>query len=424
MTQKPPTPWYPLDNAGKLYPAIATARWSSVFRLSAAMRAPVIARLLQQALDRVLPRFPAMAVRLRKGFFWYYFEQNPRPLPIQKDEGHPCMPFRFKANNGFLLRVLYDDRRISVEFFHSLADGAGAMVFLKTLVGEYLRLCGVPMTYGQGVLDPRKKPAPGEAEDAFLRMPLPRVHAPRRETRAYHLPGAAEPPHTLHLIAASMPYAALSERARALSVTVTEYLTAALIYAAYKQQQQTRGKLLPVRASVPVNMRRFFATQTLRNCSTYVTPGIDPRLGAFTFEEIAEQVHAYMRYAVYPKRLYAGIATNVASERNLFLRLCPLPIKNLAIHSVFRFVGDRTTTTTLSNLGRIDAPAPMMPHVERFEAVLGPAATPGCHAVLTTTRDTLLLTFTRNQRDALLPRETLRFLVAQGVPVLVESNQG
>jgi hypothetical protein len=152
MTQKSPLPWYPLDNAGKLYPAIATSRWSSTFRLTAVMRAPVIARLLQQALDRVLPRFPAMAVRLRKGFFWYYLERNPRALSIQKDEGHPCMPFRFRENNGFLLRVLYDERRISAEFFHSLADGAGALVFLKTLVGEYLRLCGVPMAYGQGVL--------------------------------------------------------------------------------------------------------------------------------------------------------------------------------------------------------------------------------------------------------------------------------
>jgi NRPS condensation-like uncharacterized protein len=280
------------------------------------------------------------------------------------------------------------------------------------------------MAYGQGVLDPRKKPAPGEWEDAFQRMPLPRVHAPRREPRAYQLPGAVEPPHTLHLIAAAMPHAALAERARALHVTVTEYLTAALIYAAYRHQQQTRRKLLPVCVSVPVNMRRFFPTETLRNCSSYVNPGIDPRLGTFTFEEIAEQVHAHMRYAVYPKRLYAGIATNVASERNLFLRLCPLPIKNLAIHSVFRFVGDRTSTTTLSNLGRAEAPAPLLQHIERFEVLLGAAASPRCHCAMITTGDTLLLTFTRNLRDPLLARETLRFLVEQGVPVAVESNEG
>lgn len=416
--------WFKLDNAAKLYPAIATSRWSSVFRATVVLKETVDPVLLQRAVDHILPRFPTMAVLMRRGVFWYYLESNPRPLLVQADVGHPCMPFRWNANNGYLLRVLYYQQQISVEFFHSLTDGSGGMIFLKTLAAEYLRLRGIRIPAGEGVLDLKRKPSAEETEDAFQRMPLPRIKVSRRDSRAYHFPGQLEPPHTLHIIATSLPYPAVRKCSHALGVTPTEYLTAVLLYVAYLEQQRERpAKLRPIRVSVPVNMRNFFKTETLRNFSSFVNPEIDPRLGEYTFEEIAQNVHAFMRYSVNPKLLFATIATNVADERNLFMRLFPLPLKNLAINSVFRYVGERAFTTTLSSIGLVTAPEAMMAHVERFELMLGPSATPCCNCALLSTGDTMRLVFTRNQREATLPREALRFLVTQGIPVTVQSNQ-
>lgn len=416
--------WFKLDNAGKLYPAIANARWSSVFRISTLLKEAVDPEALQRAVEHVLPRFPSMAVRMRRGFFWYYLESNPKPLLVMPDVGHPCMPFRWNANNGYLLRVLHYDRRISVEFFHSITDGSGGTVFLKTLTAEYLRIRGFRIPPGEGVLDLKRKPSQGEVEDAFQKAPLPSVRLSRRDTRAYHFPGDKEPPHTLHLITASMPFAPVRAKAKALNVTVTEYLTAVMLYVGYLEQNKERPrKLRPLRVSVPVNMRGYYSTETLRNFSFFVNPEIDPRLGEYTFEEIAGNVHAFMRYSLNPKLLFAGIAANVADERNLFMRLFPLPIKNLAINTVFRYVGERAFTTTLTSIGQVKAPAEMMAHVERFELLLGSSATPACNAALISTRDTMLLLFTRNQQEAALPRGVLRFLVEQGIPVTVESNQ-
>ncbi len=416
--------WFRLDNAGKLYPAIANSRWSSVFRASVLLKETVVPELLQQAVNRVLPRFPSMAVCIRLGFFWYYLEANDKPLLIQADTGHPCLRFRWKENNGYLLRVLYYQKRISVEVFHSIADGSGGFVFLKTLAAEYLRLHGIRIPSGEGVLDLKRKPSVSEMEDAFQRAPLPKVKYSRRDSRAYHLPGTADPPHTLHVIAASMPFSAVHTLSKKLSVTVTEYLAAVLLYVCYREQcREGPRKLRPIRVSVPVNMRAFFPTETLRNFSSFVNPEIDPRLGEYTFEEIAHEVHDFMHYQVKGKRLFAGIATNVADERKLFLRLSPLPVKNLAINTVFRYVGERAMTTTLTSIGRMPMPQPMEAHVQRFELMLGASATPGCNCALVSTGDTMLLTFTRNHQEATLPREALRFLVEQGVPVTVESNQ-
>lgn len=424
MSAKDKNRWFKLDNAAKLYPAIANDRWGSVFRVTAVLKEPVVPQLLQTAVHRVLPRFPSMAVRMRLGFFWYYLESNPNRLNVREDTGHPCMRFRWSEEGGFLIRVLYYQSRISVEVFHAIADGTGGMTFLKTLTAEYLRLRGLRIPSGDGVLDLKRKPTPEEMEDAFQRAPLPKIKLSRRESRAYHFPGDLEPPHTLHVIAASMPFQAVRAQAKPLGATPTAYLVAVMLYTAYLwQNTESPKRPRPLRVSVPVNLRNYFKTDTLRNFSFYVNPEIDPRLGAYTFEEVVRTVQNFMQYALNPKLLFAGVATNVADERRLSLRLFPLPIKNLAINTVFRHVGERAFTTTLTSIGQVKAPPEMMAHVRRFELMLGASATPCCNCALTSTGDELLLMFTRNQREATLPREALRFLVSQGIPVTTQSNQ-
>ena len=64
-----------------------------------------------------------------------------------------------------------------------------------------------------------------------------------------------------------------------------------------------------VRIAMPVNLRRFFPSKTLRNFITMVYPSIDPRLGDYTFEEIVTQVHHYMRYYINSKFLRGDITT-------------------------------------------------------------------------------------------------------------------
>ena len=415
--------WFKLDNAAKLYPAISTDRWSSTFRVSAELNEPVDPARLQQAADRVMPRFPSLMVRMRTGLFWYYLEEIKSPLRVQEDTGHPCMPFRYHQDHGYLMRIRYYRNRISAEFFHSLTDGSGGFVFLKTLAAEYLRLGGADVACENGALDPAEPPDPRETRDAFLDMPLPKVRISRKEGRAYHFPGTREIPHTLHTIAASIPCAPLKAQAKAAGATVTEFLVSVmLLCAAEDQASRPRRRLLPVRVSVPVNMRAFYPSPTVRNFSSFVNPGFDPRLGDYPFEEIVREVRAYMAYQVNPRLLSATIATNVADEKNLLIRLVPLALKNLVISSIFRKAGDKLVTATLSNLGVAKMPRGMEKHVRRFEFQLGVPSAPLYNCACVTTGDEMRLVFSGNIREPTLPREMLSFLVEQGIPVEVESN--
>lgn len=416
--------WFPLDNAAKLYPAIENAKWSSQFRLSLTLFEPVDPALLEQAVNDTLQRTPSFRVRLRRGMFWYYLEENDVWFQVKKEEGHPCIRMRRRENGGYLFRVLYESRRISLEVFHALADGTGGLIFLKTLVAQYLRLKGYDIPSGQGVLDLGAAPDPREAEDAYSRVPIDGEHMSRREKRAYHFHGMREMPHTLHVIKAEMPLEAVKAQSKAYGATLTEYLTAVFLYTIYlRQQAGRRDKRSPVKISVPVNMRKFMPTPTLRNFAFFVNVGIDPGLGQYTFREVVELTHHYMRYSMNPKFLLAGIATNVASERNWLIRLCPLPLKNWVLTQVFHRVGESLFTTTLTNLGQVELPPAMAAQVAGAEMLLGSAFSGRSNCAALSYGGTLTLGFTRNIREADFEHDALCFLVAQGVPVTVDSNQ-
>lgn len=416
--------WFRLDNAAKLYPAIETSRWSSLYRMSFLFHEPIDPAALQQAVEDILPRFPAFAVRLKRGFFWYYFEENPKPFVVKADEGHPCMPMKRSENNGYLFRVLYDEYRLSVEIFHALCDGTGGIIFIKTLAAQYLRRMGYTIPATHGILTLDETPDPEETEDAFSRLPLNGIKASRKETTSYHLPATKEPPHTLGIISGRVPIDLLLEKARSYGVTITEYVAAAMVYTIYQTQQKSRrDKNLPVKISVPVNMRKYFKTKTLRNFSFFINPGIDPKYGTYTFSEVLEEIHGFMRYQLNAKFLLAGIATNVSSERNPLIRIFPLFIKNLVINGVFRWVGDKGIATTFTNLGNIALPPEMATHIKTYEVLLGPAATPRSNCGGASYGGEMGFFFTRNIRETTLEREFFRFLVEEGLPVTVESNQ-
>ena len=167
---KPDSQWYRLDNAGILYSALQREEYSAIYRFSALMTEPVRPAALQNAIDRVLPRFPSFSVRIRRGLFWYYLEPNTAPGPFLKaDVANPCQPVRFREDNGWLVRFYYYRNRISLEVFHALSDGAGALTFFRTLLAEYLRQTGISVPAGNGVLDLEEPPRKEELEDAYAR---------------------------------------------------------------------------------------------------------------------------------------------------------------------------------------------------------------------------------------------------------------
>lgn len=416
--------WYRLDNAGVLYSALQKDTYSAIYRFSAVMMQPVDPEALQRAIDKTMPRFPGFAVRIRRGLFWYYLEPNDAPGPfVKKDILYPCQPVRFREDHGWLVRFYYYERRISLEVFHALSDGAGSLVFFKTLLAVYLRELGYEIPNGADILDVTAKPDPEELEDAYGRYAGKVARAMRRRGKAYQNTGTPEPFYTLHVTMGFLSVKQLKARAMVYQATITEYLTAVLMQVILdRQQRETLGRKYPVALVVPVNLRLLFPSKTLRNFMITVSPSIDPNLGTYTFEEILGQVRYYMKLHVNRHELRAAFTHNVNFTKNPLLKLVPVALKNPVMALNYRMAGSRPYSGNYSNLGRIVVPPEMEAHIHHMEVVVGQATVPRSHCVSMSYGDIMEITFAGSQRENDTARDFFCFLVREGIHVKIESN--
>ena len=393
--------WMRLDNAAKLYPAVRSRRWSAMFRLSLTLDRQVDPAILSEALANVLPRFPSFAMCLRRGLFWYYLERIESPPQVSLDRPAPCVPMLREEARRCTFRVLYYRDRIAVEFFHVVTDGSGGLTFLKTLVAEYLRLsCGMDAVSTHGVLATSELPHPGEYEDSFLRYEG-EARLPRREAVAYRLHGTPIGDRYCNLISGDIPLAPALAQAKQLGVSLTAWLSAILIESIITIQAadiKYRSRRKPVCVQIPVNLRRFFPSETLRNFSLYVTPSIDPRIGQYSFEEIAKSVSHQLAGELNDKPLRARFTTNVRSEKNTAVKLMPLFLKNPVMKLVYNRVGERASSITLSNLGSLELPKEMAAHVRRADFILGPLSQVPCICGAISYGGRLYINFSRSIR--------------------------
>ena len=418
--------WMRLDNAAKIYPAAKRRNWNNFFRISATLTEPIDTGVLASALDVTARRFPSIAVRLRRGVFWYYLEEIPKTPSIQPEKSCPLAHAPFHEVRQCAFRVLVYKNRVAVEFFHALTDGTGALVFVKTLLAEYLsEKYGLSVPAEKDVLGRLEEPAPEELEDSFARY-AGDVTASRAESTAYHLSGTPERDGYKNLVTMMIPAEKLRACAKEHGVSVTELLCAAMMQAIGELQAEKVPNVRhrkPVKVLIPVNLRNLFPSRSLRNFASYITPEIDPRMGDCSFSELCSLVHHKMGLENNRRTMRAKFAANVASERSPILRVMPLFIKNIAMKAVFDAVGECKSCLCLSNLGRVELPEVMVPYVQRMDFIIGVQARAPHDCGVVTWGDTVYINCIRSIQEPELEYRFYRVLHRLGLPVKVESNQ-
>lgn len=417
--------WYKLDLSAIVYPTLERRDFSSVYRLSVILKEEIKPNVLQQAVDIALKRFPTYKAAMRKGLFWRYLEPNDRPGPfVCQDIKNPCMPMNFRTNNRYLLRIYYYNCRIALEAHHSLGDGTGGMCVLQTIVAVYLRLLGHNVSNGYFVKDVNEEPTPGELEDAYMKYANASVCPPRPAERTYRIHGTREPFYTLNIIDGIMSVKEVMEVAAGYNATVTEYFNAVLLSALLeKQNRDWHIRLKPVRIAMPVNLRRFFPSDTLRNFITMIYPSVDPRLGEWTFEEIIQHVRNYMRFYINEKFLRGDITTNANTQRNPIIRVVPLFIKDFVVRQFYTRVQDRNSSAGLTNMGAMKVPEDMKPYIERFDIYMGQPFSSRTNCAIISFEDVLTVNFASSIVEADVERYFFKRLVQDGIHVKIESNR-
>lgn len=412
-----------IDNASNIYLASLTKKYASLFRLSITLNESVEKSSLQIALNRVVKRIPNFKYTLSSGPFWWYLKRINEDPSISKFTSLKC--FSFRRNKGYLFKVSIADNRIVLDVFHALTDGTGALIFLVTLVTEYLRIRhGIYSTYNNHSLDPATTPCPEEIEDSFTHF-IGKKGELERNSPAYHIPGKKEPFFVLNDTRIKIPIDKIREATRKYDCTVTDLITSAMIAALQDIyiNNATKRSNTALKVSIPVNLRPIFNRRTFRNFSSYVNVGIDVRNNFFEWDQILTEVKLQKQLYTLPHNLEPKIAKNVELENNFAIGCIPLFLKKPIIDFINKTHGDKFCSQTLSNLGVVQLPDEIKPYILEMDFILGRQRGTSGAASCISCNNSLILHFTRNIKSHIFEEIFVKKLLDINIPVEIEHSK-
>jgi hypothetical protein len=103
--------------------------------------------------------------------------------------------------------------------------------------------------------------------------------------------------------------------------TITQYITAVLAYSIYKETVDFVGKKKPLKIFIPVNLRPYFDSVTLRNFSLYIKSTYDSERTDWTFENMLELTKEQFVDQLQKDKLHQRISSLVGFEKNVLLEL-------------------------------------------------------------------------------------------------------
>lgn len=414
---------YRLDSVGILYLAILRKGKSNIFRMSVTLKEKVNPEMLQKALDIVTPRFPTLVAGIDGGFFRYYVIPVNEPPKVRKDTrflGYMSMNEIKKC----AMRVLYTDRKISLEVFHSLTDGYGGFAFLKALLAEYFKLMyGTECSDNANLILADQLPKAEETIDSFLSY-AGRKRGSFNRTKSF-LPCENVETTKTNTTTGIFDVKELLKVAHKYNVTITTLLTAVMAKSIMElqcDQFKNRKKYKPVQIMVPINLRNLFPSKTLRNFSLYALPCMHHKDMAMSFEEFVLYIERQLKEQFTRERMEAMIATNTSLERDIVLSKLPLKAKCMALKTGFQFLGKRNSSLTLTNLGEWKFPEQMQPFIETIGVYLSARTTSPYNSTVVSHRGKLYFSFSRSSEVAELEPFFFKNLYELGCVPEIEEN--
>lgn len=412
--------WDKLDNTANLFPVIATEDMTNVYRISVTLTEEIDRILLQESLNRILPQFLVFRMRLRMGVFWYYFEENTRPAPIVREEySSPGAYIDKSRNNHYMFRVTYYKCRINLEVFHALTDGAGGIIFLRELIYQYLRL-----KYPDILKEEKDKISSGiflDKEDSYVKNFKKGHSKVYQSERALTLNGEKLSKGEMGVVHGYMPVDQLKKAGKKYGVTINQYLVGVFVYCIYKEYLKEQPSKIPISCCVPVNLRPYYDSHTMKNFFAMVSAVFRPEKEQYTLCEVIEIVAESLREQITPENLNNIMSYNVSNEKNWILRAVPLVIKNAVMKRIYG-ISAKATSATVTNIGNIELREPYQKYVEHFYTTLSMSKGQNIKGGICSYNGILTFTFSSVLLDLSIQKRFFQLIAKDGVAVAVESN--
>ena len=404
--------WRKLDNTAKIF-SLDDENNTNIFRYSIILKHKINKNILKEALNKTLEQYNAFKVKLGTGLFWNFFEYNPKEPLIEKEDDIPCNHIDFKENNDYLFKVTYYKKKINLDIFHVLTDGAGASKFLKSIIYNYLNI----KHKLNNKIDIDNKIT---YQDQYLKNYDKTLKNKTKESLAYQIKEKINTKinNTNHYI---MDVKEVKEICKKFKVTITEYLTAIYIYAIYLSIYKKKSKK-EIAITLPINLRKYYQIDTLSNffvCTNINTKMIEKKL--FTFEEILNAVHKDFEDKLDVDKVKSYLTRDVKLGMSLPIRLVPLRIKKIFINLIIK-VAKRTSTSTLSNVGIIDINDTYKKYIDNILVLVMPNKIEKVKCTICSYDNKLNVTINSNIENNKLENKFLELLKEHIKSIKLESN--
>lgn len=412
--------WYKLDNAAKIYPILTSERFTYVFRVSATLYEDVDKDKLLQAILDARSRFPSFFVKIKRGLFWYYFEENLKEPFLDIESPYVCKKLDDHFNHHYQFQFMYYRNRISLEINHVLTDGGGAIKFLTSIIYHYLELKGKQLVPDDSILQVKDNVDPLELEDGYKDHASSKEIKPPKVPKAYVYKRKLFKKYGSGVINSFIDSASFMKTVKEKNTTVTQYIVALLIYSIIINGNKKALKKHPVNICVPVNLRSVFESKSLNNFSLYFHVTYKMKTEEPDFDDILEKVKEDFKTENTKEKIQSKIDAIYNIQQKFSVRLIPLPIKWILFKAGYYLFGRKPTTVTFSNFGKVQIPISMEEHVESFSFYMGSGQK---HAIaMNSYKNKSSIVFSRALIDTDLEKTFFNFLAKNGLDIEIVSN--
>lgn len=416
--------WRKLDNSAKIYPISAGKRYSMVFRYSIVMKEKIDPQILAKAVKSAINKFKYFRVKLQRGLFWHYLDYNNKLPVIEEESEYPCVYVNPKDSNDYLFRISYYKNKISIDYYHALCDGNSALEFLKEISYRYIEISNPDIFEKKELRDRKFLKYDIDANDDYVKNYDKNIKTTNEKNElAYILKGDRLPIDQIATIHEYVKFPELKEVAKKYDATITEYLSAVLIYAIYsKNMDKSKMTNKPLKVCIPVNLRRFFKSKTVSNFFSFFVIKADiEKRGLTNFDKIIN----FVKKEFNEKLTFESISNNVAKfvklATNPGIQYIPLPIKLLLVRLAFNSVR-KYTSITYSNVGRFGVIKEYQEYIDHVLFMIAPEPVEKIKVSSISYGDILSVSFTTNMIDTEIEEKFANILESHGIQVAVESN--
>lgn len=416
--------WLKLDTAAIMFAAIQNKNVSRVFRGSFILKdEEVDGDILKKAVYDVIERFPYFRVRYKSGFFWSHLQRTDIMPVVMEETEYPAYVQWFGKNGGPEFRVLYYKRRISLEIAHMLTDGAGSSELMKSILTRYFILKGDITEADSDALMPGDEIDEEEWENCYSKFyTVEKISETKAEGETHKLP-MNPTDNYLKVIFGIMPVDDIKNLGKKYNASVTEVLAAAEMLAMIRRSSEPINDV--IRISVPINLRHFFQSKTLRNFAGDTILEFRPEGRTdITYEEIIKSLSGTIKNRITKEYAQDFINKTYGKNINPITRWVPYYVKHKVVNSSQKNDHRNSMSVILTNVGKTTLPPCLAEKVERCDSIPGNVTLYGLPITTSpiTHNGYMNISFSINNHDTSFPREFFRIMVSLGVNVRVEST--